>query len=137
MSRLRHGMRRTVLVGASLLRDAGAGVLDAVAELSAAQAHAAKLERELDQARQHGRWLSDEERAELQQQGQHQAQRRRTLLVLAASSLLIPLLWPLLPIWIGLLWWPVPTRRVLVVVVAGAGATIALLVLLLVWLLLR
>ena len=137
MSRLRHGMRRTVLVGASLLRDAGAGVLDAMAELSAAQGHAANLERELDQARQHGRWLSDEERAELQLQGQRQAQRRRTLLVLAAASLLIPLLWPLLPIWIGLLWWPVTTCRVLVVVGAGAGATIALLVLLVVWLLLR
>ena len=137
MSRLRHGMRRTVLVGASLLRDAGAGVLDAVAELSAGQGPGANLERELDQARQHGRWLSDNERAELQLHDQRRAQRRRTLLLLAVASLLIPPLWPLLPIWIGLLWWPVTTRRVLMVLLAGAIATIALLVVLLVWLLVR
>lgn len=137
MSRLRHGMRRTVVVGASLLRDAGAGVLDAVAELSAVQGQASTLERELDQARQHGRWLSDDEQAELQLQRQRRAQRRRTLLVLAIASLLIPPLWPLLPIWMGLLWWPVTTRRVLLVLLAGASATIGLLVVLLVWLLIR
>ena len=137
MSRLRHGMRRTVLVGASLLRDAGAGVLDAASELSAAQGQSAQLERELELARQQGRWLSDDERAELLIQDQRRAQRRRTLLLLAVASLLIPPLWPLLPIWMGLLWWPVTTRRVSVVLLAGASAVIALLVVLLVWLLLR
>ncbi|WP_246833810.1 hypothetical protein [Synechococcus sp. CB0101] len=137
MSRLRHGMRRTVLVGASLLRDAGAGVRDAVSELSAAQGQSAQLERELELARQQGRWLSDDERAELLIQDQRRAQRRRTLLLLAVASLLIPPLWPLLPIWMGLLWWPVTTRRVIVVLLAGASAVVALLVVLLVWLLLR
>ena len=65
MSRLRDGMRRTVLVGASVLREASAGVLDAVAELAAPQIRSASLERELELARQHGRWLSDDERADL------------------------------------------------------------------------
>ena len=79
-------MRRTVLVGASLLRDAGAGVLDAVSELSAAQGQSAQLERELELARQQGRWLSDDERAELLIQDQRRAQRRRTLLLLAVAG---------------------------------------------------
>ncbi len=137
MSRLRHGMRRTVLVGATLLRDARAGVQDAVAELSAAHQTSAALERELDQARQQGRWLSDDERAELILQEQERRQQRRSLFLLAAVSLLIPPLWPLLPIWVGLLWWPVTTRRLLVALLAGAGVIVASLVVLVVWLLLR
>ena len=137
MSRLRHGMRRTVLVGATLLRDARAGVHDAVAELSAAHQTSAALERELDQARQQGRWLSDDERAELILQEQKRRQQRRSLFLLAAVSLLIPPLWPLLPIWVGLLWWPVTTRRLLVALLAGAGVIVASLVVLVVWLLLR
>ncbi len=137
MSRLRHGMRRTVLVGASLLRDAGAGVRDAVSELSAAQGQSANLERELELARQQGRWLSDDERAELLIQDQRRAQRRRTLLLLAVASLLIPPLWPLLPIWMGLLWFPVTTRRVIVLLLGFASAVIELLVVMLVWLLIR
>ena len=137
MSRLRHGMRRTVLVGATLLRDARAGVQDAVAELSAAHQTSAALERELDQARQQGRWLSDDERAELILQEQKRRQQRRSLFLLAAVSLLIPPLWPLLPIWVGLLWWPVTTRRLLVALLAGAGVIVVSLVVLVVWLLLR
>lgn len=137
MSRLRHGMRRTVLVGATLLRDARAGVQDAVAELSAAHQTSAALERELDQARQQGRWLSDDERADLILQEQKRRQQRRSLFLLAAVSLLIPPLWPLLPIWVGLLWWPVTTRRLLVALLAGAGVIVASLVVLVVWLLLR
>ena len=137
MSRLRHGMRRTVLVGATLLRDARAGVQDAVAELSAAHQTSAAIERELDQARQQGRWLSDDERAELILQEQKRRQQRRSLFLLAAVSLLIPPLWPLLPIWVGLLWWPVTTRRLLVALLAGAGVIVASLVVLVVWLLLR
>jgi hypothetical protein len=130
-------MRRTVLVGATLLRDARAGVQDAVAELSAAHQTSAALERELDQARQQGRWLSDDERAELILQEQKRRQQRRSLFLLAAVSLLIPPLWPLLPIWVGLLWWPVTTRRLLVALLAGAGVIVASLLVLVVWLLLR
>lgn len=137
MSRLRDGMRRSVLAGASVLRDASAGVLDAVAELAAPQVRSASLERELDLARQQGRWLSDDERADLLVSEQRRAQRRRTLLLLAALSLLIPLFWPLLPLWLGLIWWPVTTRRLLLALVGGIGALLALLVVLVLWLLLR
>ena len=137
MSRLRDGMRRSVLVGASVLRDASAGVLDAVAELAAPRVRSASLERELDLARQQGRWLSDDERADLLVSEQRRAQRRRTLLLLAALSLLIPLFWPLLPLWLGLIWWPVTTRRLLIALVGGVGALLALLVVLVLWLLLR
>ena len=137
MSRLRDGMRRSVLAGASVLRDASAGVLDAVAELAAPQVRSASLERELDLARQQGRWLSDDERADLLVSEQRRAQRRRTLLLLAALSLLIPLFWPLLPLWLGLIWWPVTTRRLLLALVGGVGAVLALLVVLVLWLLLR
>lgn len=137
MSRLRDGMRRSVLAGASVLREASAGVLDAVAELAAPQVRSASLERELDLARQQGRWLSDDERADLLVSEQRRAQRRRTLLLLAALSLLIPLFWPLLPLWLGLIWWPVTTRRLLLALVGGLGAVLALLVVLVLWLLLR
>jgi hypothetical protein len=137
MSRLRDGMRRSVLAGASVLREASAGVLDAVAELAAPQVRSASLERELDLARQQGRWLSDDERADLLVSEQRRAERRRTLLLLAALSLLIPLFWPLLPLWLGLIWWPVITRRLLLALVGGVGALLALLVVLVLWLLLR
>ena len=137
MSRLRDGMRRSVLAGASVLREASAGVLDAVAELAAPQVRSASLERELDLARQQGRWLSDDERADLMLSEQRRAQRRRTLLLLAALSLLIPLFWPLLPLWLGLIWWPVTTRRLLLALVGGVGALLALLMVLVLWLLLR
>ncbi|MEY3544167.1 MAG: hypothetical protein RLZZ106_83 [Cyanobacteriota bacterium] len=137
MSRLRQGMRQTVLAGASLLREASAGVLDAVAELAAPQGRSGSLERELELARQQGRWLSDDERAERAAREQRRAQRRRTLLLLAALSLLIPLLWPLLPVWLGLLWWPITTRRLLIGVVGAVVALMVLLVVLLLWLLLR
>jgi hypothetical protein len=60
------------------------------------------LERDLEEARRIGRWLSDEERAEraLEQQRQQQAiqgerQRRRKLLAVLVVSLLLPPLWPL------------------------------------------
>jgi hypothetical protein len=120
-----------------VLREASAGVLDAVAELVAPQIRSASLERELELARQQGRWLSDDERADLLLLEQGRAKRRRTLLLLAALSLLIPLFWPLLPLWLGLIWWPVTTRRLLLALVGGVGALLALLMVLVLWLLLR
>jgi hypothetical protein len=137
MGRLRHGMRQTVLVGASVLREASAGVLDAVAQLATPQSRSGSLERELELARQQGRWLSDDERAELAASEHRLAQQRRTLLLLAVVSLLIPLFWPLLPVWLGLLWWPITTRRLLMGVVGAVAALMALLVVLVLWLLLR
>jgi len=60
-----------------------------------------QLERELEQARRHGRWLADDEVAALQQQRQAEVAqqqqtriRRRKLLLLTALCVLIPPLWP-------------------------------------------
>jgi hypothetical protein len=60
-----------------------------------------QLEAELEQARLHGRWLSDEERAALAEQQRQQAalaeQRRlhrRKLIILTAICVVIPPLWP-------------------------------------------
>ena len=60
-----------------------------------------QLEQELEQARLHGRWLSDDERAALAEQQRQQAalaeqQRlhRRKLIILTAVCAVIPPLWP-------------------------------------------
>ena len=105
-----------------------------------------QLEQELRTAQLHGRWLSDEELASLdeekRQQIQDQAHRnqlRLRLIVLTGVSLLIPPLWPLA---IGLtlyLLFPSTTRRLglaagLVLVAAAIGAA-GLLAILTVWLL--
>ena len=104
-----------------------------------------QLEQELRTAQLHGRWLSDEELAALdeekRQQIQDQAHRnqlRLRLIVLTGVSLLIPPLWPLA---IGLtlyLLFPSTTRRLglaagLVLVAAAIGAA-GLLAILTVWL---
>ena len=104
-----------------------------------------QLEQELRTAQLHGRWLSDEELASLdeekRQQIQDQAHRnqlRLRLIVLTGVSLLIPPLWPLA---IGLtlyLLFPSTTRRLglaagLVLVAAAIGAA-GLLAILTVWL---
>ena len=106
-----------------------------------------QLERELEQARRHGRWLADDELALLQEQRQaeialHQQNRirRRKLLLLTAICVLIPPLWPVA---LGLtlyLLFPRTTRRygliAGVIVLALGGLFTVLLVTLLVALLL-
>mgnify|MGYP005698515241 CR=1 FL=1 len=61
-----------------------------------------KLERELEQAQQFGRWLSDEERLALEEEEikalrviEQQRQRRVRLIVLTGVCVLIPPLWGL------------------------------------------
>ena len=61
-----------------------------------------QLERELEQARRHGRWLADDELAALDAQQQQalalvqgQRQTRRKLILLTGICLLLPPLWPL------------------------------------------
>jgi hypothetical protein len=61
-----------------------------------------QLERELEQARRHGRWLADDELAALNTQRQQtlaeaqgQRQTRRKLILLTGICLLLPPLWPL------------------------------------------
>jgi hypothetical protein len=86
--------------------------------MTSASSRSLQLELELDQARRHGRWLSDEERAELAHQQRRQDERlaqqrlhRRKLAVLMVVCLLIPPFWPLA---LGLalyLLFPVTTRR--------------------------
>ena len=138
MSGLRDGVRRSVLLGGSLLRDATAGVLDALRELSDPQhQNTVLLERDLELARRHGRWLNEEEKAQLAQREQQRLQRRRLWLVLLVISLLLPPLWLLAPVWIGLLCWPSTTQRLLWVGLAALIGLGVALVALLVWLLLR
>ncbi|MFM1812927.1 MAG: hypothetical protein RLZZ336_1865, partial [Cyanobacteriota bacterium] len=61
-----------------------------------------QLDRELEQARRHGRWLADDELAALDaqhqqtlEQDQGQRQTRRKLILLTGICLLLPPLWPL------------------------------------------
>lgn len=78
-----------------------------------------QLERDLQLARHHGRWLSDDELTNLEQQ---HGQRRRLLLLLL-GCVLIPPLWPL-ACGLGLyLLFPVTTRRL----VLGLGISALLL----------
>ena len=138
MSRLREGVRRSVVLAGTLLRESSAGVVDALRDLSdPTGAAAAALERDLELARRHGRWLSEAERAELALLEQRRGQRRRLLLLVLVISALLPPLWLLVPIWIGLLCWPATTQRLLWLLLAAAIGFTLLLVALLVWLLLR
>lgn len=138
MADTRDLVRRTVLVGVQLLRDVGAGVRDAAQELADPRiAHQRTHEQELELARQQGRWLSDAERADLDLVAQTRLQRRRTLLVLLVISALLPLFWPLVPLWAGLLWWPRTTRRLLWFALTAVGLLVVGVVVLVIWLLLR
>ena len=88
-----------------------------------------QLEQELEEARQHGRWLSDDERhaiAEEQREravlAERQRNHRRKLIILTAVCVVIPPLWPVA---LGLtlyLLFPRTTKRV------GLAAGISLLV---------
>ena len=138
MADTRDRVRRSVLVGVQILRDVGAGVRDAAKELADPRIALQRTrEQELELARQQGRWLSDAERDNLEQAAQGRLQRRRTLLVLLVISALLPLLWPLVPLWAGLLWWPRTTRRVLWFGLTAAGLLLVAVVVLVIWLLLR
>ena len=60
-----------------------------------------RLERELEEARLHGRWLSDDERTEIAEQqrqqtvlAERQRDHRRKLIILTVVCVVIPPLWP-------------------------------------------
>jgi hypothetical protein len=83
------------------------------------------LERDLELARQHGRWLSDDEHRTLEQQRLHQ----RKLLILLGVCVLLPPLWPLALALTLFLLFPETSRRLAVgvgvgVAVVGIGATL-------------
>ncbi len=80
-----------------------------------------QLELELEQARHHGRWLSDDEREALaDQERQHesvlqqQRQQRRKLLILLGVCVLVPPLWPLALALTLYLLFPLTTSRLAV-----------------------
>lgn len=78
-----------------------------------------QLERDLELARRHGRWLSDEEQVLVEQQRVY----RRKLVALLVVSVVVPPLWPLaLVLSLGLLF-PVTTRRIAL----GLGVGVVLL----------
>lgn len=78
-----------------------------------------RLEKDFDQAKRSGRWLSDEEMQVLAQQERDQleakerdASNRRKLLILTGVCILLPPLWPLaLALTLGLLY-PTTMKRV-------------------------
>lgn len=138
MAEPREFVRRSVLLGAQLLRETTAGVRDAARELAdPASARQRSHELELERARREGRWLSDAEREDLELAAQARDQRRRTLVVLLVISVLVPLLWPLVPLWLGLLIWPRTTRRLLWLALTALGLLLMAVGVLVVWLLLR
>ena len=138
MAEPREFVRRSVLLGARLLRETAAGVRDAARELAdPASARQRSHELELERARREGRWLSDAEREDLELAAQARDQRRRTLVVLLVISVLVPLLWPLVPLWLGLLLWPRTTRRLLWLALTALGLLLIAVGVLVVWLLLR
>ena len=98
-----------------------------------------QLERELEQARRHGRWLEEDELAYLESQEQgalalaeRQRQTRRKLILLTGICLLLPPLWPLA---LGLtlyLLFPRTTQRfglIAGILLLAAGALLTLLLL--------
>lgn len=99
-STLRLQLRSAVVAGGGLLREAAGGIRDGLVQLQAEPSPSPRqlsLERELEQARRDGRWLSDDERQELvaerlhlQQSALADQQRRRSLLILLVVSLLLP-----------------------------------------------
>ena len=139
--RLPGGMAKPV--DAADLKSAGRKAVGVQVPLPPSVMFDPQLERELEQARQHGRWLADDERAALDQERQdalaranrHQ-QTRRKLLVLTGVCLLLPPLWPLA---LGLtlyLLFPRTTKRfglmAGVIVLAGAAVLMVLVLSLLV-----
>ena len=89
-----------------------------------------KLERELNQAQQFGRWLSDEERLALEEEEsqalrmiEQQRHRRVRLIVLAGVCLLIPPLWGLGAGLSFYLLFPETSKRV--AWIAGGGLIVA------------
>ena len=105
-----------------------------------------QLERDLHVARHHGRWLSEEERLELEReeserlQNEEQQRKMRTkLTVLAGVCVLLPPMWPLaLGLTLYLLFPRTMTRvgfAAGVFIVSGAIVGTGLLIALIVWLL--
>jgi hypothetical protein len=132
MTEMRNLSRRLVLGGAELLREARAGVREGFQELRDPNLRQRReLERELQLARRHGRWISESEQEDLQVQALQHSRERRKLLMLLVVAVLVPLFWPLVPVLAGLIWFPTTTRRLLFVLLLLGGFLILVLVTLL------
>lgn len=147
-SLLRRQLRNAVVSGGSVLREAADGLREGLQLLQTSpqeRERLARLERELEEARRDGRWLSDDERAEMAAEREDSLRRqagelrqRRSLLTLLVVSILLPPFWPLALGLTAYLLFPRTTRRltvaVLVLTVIGVllliAAVIAVLVLL-------
>ena len=147
-SLLRRQLRNAVVSGGSVLREAADGLREGLQLLQTSpqeRERLARLEREQEEARRDGRWLSDDERAEMAAEREDSLRRqagelrqRRSLLTLLVVSILLPPFWPLALGLTAYLLFPRTTRRltvaVLVLTVIGVllliAAVIAVLVLL-------
>jgi len=137
-SRLRRHLRQAVVSGGSVLREAAGGLREGLQLLQTPPGpleRSSHLERELEEARAHGRWLSDDERAELAAEREASLQRRaaeqrqrRSLLLLLAVSILLPPFWPLALGLTAYLLFPRTTRQLTVLALALIGLGVLLLI---------
>lgn len=96
-------LQRAGLLAGALLEQAAAALQGRSAPTaSSAEQNLRRLEHELEEARRRGRWLSHDEREEIeaacaqqQRQRDEEQRRRRSLLILLAVCLLLPPFWPL------------------------------------------
>lgn len=137
-SLLRRQLRLAVVTGGSVLREAAGGLREGLQQLQAppGQRDALhQLELELEEARRQGRWLSDDERAELEAGRQAELRRRageqrqrQSLLILLVVSILLPPFWPLALGLTAYLLFPRTTRRLTVAALALTGIGVLVLI---------
>ena len=137
-SLLRRQLRNAVVSGGTVLREAAGGVregLDLLQTPPQERDRLNRLERELEEARRDGRWLSDDERAELAAERDAALQRRdaelrqrRLLLTLLVISILLPPLWPVALGLTAYLLFPRTTRRLTLAALALIGVGVVLLI---------
>ena len=137
-SLLRRQLRNAVVSGGTVLRDAAGGVregLDLLQTPPQERDRLNRLERELEEARRDGRWLSDDERAELAAERDAALQRRdaelrqrRLLLTLLVISVLLPPLWPVALGLTAYLLFPRTTRWLTLAALVLAGVGVVLLI---------
>ena len=135
---LRRQLRNAVVSGGTVLREAAGGVregLDLLQTPPQERDRLNRLERELEEARRDGRWLSDDERAELAAERDAALQRRdaelrqrRLLLTLLVISILLPPLWPVALGLTAYLLFPRTTRRLTLAALALTGVGVVLLI---------
>jgi hypothetical protein len=128
-------LQRAGLLAGTLLEQAAAALKGrSAAAASSADENLRQLERELEEARRQGRWLSHDEREEIeaavaqqQRQRDEEQRRRRSLLILLAVCLLLPPFWPLAVGLTAYLLFPRTMRRLTITAVVVAVLAMVLL----------